>query len=496
MTLPSGSFDPAKTPALFRSVFPSVMLPMFMAVGDQTIISSALPAIASAFGEVERVSWAVVAYLVAATIAAPLYGYLGDGFGRRRLMFVALGIFMTGSLLCAMAPSALLLTAARTLQGFGGGGLMALSQALIGEVVPPRQRGHYQGYLATVATVSAALGPVVGGFLTETFGWRSIFFINIPMGLLAFLLVFRLQSKPVVRREDWSFDGLGLLYFIAFIAPMLIALERARHFDLTAWAGVAALLAVSAGAFVLMLRQEKRAATPLLPLELFRQPAIWRANGMAFCNGAAITSLIAFLPLYLRVTHGASPSQVGMILLPITIAIGAGSILTGRMVTRTGLTMVFPSWGLVGASVFMLFFALVGMRMNIPQILITLSLGTFFMGTVMSVVQVTVQTAAGRKALGAAAGSVQFSRTVGAAFGVALLNTVLFASLALADADALRLFAGVVDTGPAALNALEPLRRIAIETDIANAFRAAFVLLAGFTTTGILLAFTNPSRRV
>ena len=496
VTLPSGAFDPAKTPALFRAVFPSVMLPMFMAVGDQTIVSSALPAIAASLGEVERVSWAVVAYLVSATIAAPLYGYLGDGFGRRRLMFFALGVFMTGSLLSASAPSALFLAMARVLQGLGGGGLMSLSQALIGEVVPPRQRGHYQAYLATVATASAALGPVLGGFVTEHFGWRAIFFVNGPLGFLAFALVFRLPSKPGVKTEGWTFDAPGLLWFVAFVVPVLVALERARHFDPGALEMIGGLLTVSAIALFLLLRQEKRAVAPLLPLALFRQPAIWRANGLAFCNGAALTALIAFLPLYLRVTHGTSPSQVGMILLPITIAIGVGSIITGRLVTRTGMTMPFPSFGLIGASAAMLFFAFASSRMSIAQILGTLSVGAFFMGTVMSVVQVTVQSAAGRRALGAAAGSVQFSRTVGAAFGVALLNTALFASLALGDDEALGVFARVVDLGPDALATLEPARRLAMESVFSAAFRAAFMFIGVFTSIGIVLAFTNPSRRV
>ena len=481
---------------MFRAVFPSVMLPMFMAVGDQTIVSSALPAIAASLGEVERVSWAVVAYLVSATIAAPLYGYLGDSFGRRKLMFVALGIFMTGALLCALSPSALTLTASRALQGFGGGGLMSLSQALVGEVVPPRQRGHYQGYLATVATASAAFGPVIGGFMTEKFGWQSIFFVNGSLGFIALAMVFRLPPKPGSRHADWSFDGLGLFYFVAFVAPVLLALENARRFDFDALKIIVALLALSGGALFLLLRREKRAVSPLLPVALFRQPEIWRANGLAFCNGAALTGLIAFLPLYLRVTHGSAPSQVGMILLPITVAIGAGSVLTGRLVTRTGLTMVFPSFGLICASACMIFFALACASMSVTQILVTLSVGAFFMGTVMSVVQVTVQSAAGRRALGAAAGSVQFSRTVGAMFGVALLNTVLFAILALADPRVLAVFAQSVDLGPAALDALAGADRAPVAAAIAGAFRGAFLLIGTFTSIGIFLAFTNPSRRI
>ena len=217
---------------------------------------------------------------------------------------------------------------------------------------------------------------------------------------------------------------------------------------------------------------------------------------MAFCNGAAVTSMFAFLPLYLRVVHGASPARVGLILLPITVAIGVGSVLTGRMVTRTGLTMVFPSYGLIAASGFLIFFALASAWMSVPQTIVTLSLAAVFMGTVMSVVQVTVQSAAGRRALGAAAGSVQFSRTVGAAVGVALLNTALFATLAISDPEALRTFSAVVDTGPQALDALDAVRRAAMEASIGAAFRTAFLMLAAFTATGILLAFTNPSQRI
>jgi MFS family permease len=171
--------------ALFLTVFPSIMLPMFLAVADQTIVATALPAIASSLGEVERVSWVVVSYLIANTIAAPVYGRLGDSFGRRRMMLAALALFVIGSLLCALAPNIEVLTAMRVLQGFGGGGLMTLSQALIGETFPPRERGRYQGYLAGVAVSSSTFGPVAGGYLTQALGWQSIFLINLPLGLVA-----------------------------------------------------------------------------------------------------------------------------------------------------------------------------------------------------------------------------------------------------------------------------------------------------------------------
>jgi len=186
-------------PLVFLTVFPSIMLPMFLAVMDQTIVATALPAIAGSMRNVERISWVVVSYLIATTIAAPVYGQLGDIFGRRRLMFVALSIFMVASILCALAPNVELLTVARILQGLGGGGLMTLSQALVGEAIPPRERARYQGYLAAVAVCANTFGPVAGGYLTGYFGWRSIFLINVPIGLVALLLARGLPARTVAH---------------------------------------------------------------------------------------------------------------------------------------------------------------------------------------------------------------------------------------------------------------------------------------------------------
>jgi MFS family permease len=184
----SSACQPAAQRPAFLAVFPSIVLPMFLAVVDQTIVATALPAIAAYTGNVERASWVVVSYLIASTIAAPIYGRLGDAFGRRRLMFVALSVFIGASLLCAASPTIELLALARVVQGLGGGGLMTLSQALIGEAIPPRERARYQGYLAAVAVCANTFGPVAGGFLTERFGWQSVFLINVPLGIIAVLL--------------------------------------------------------------------------------------------------------------------------------------------------------------------------------------------------------------------------------------------------------------------------------------------------------------------
>jgi multidrug resistance protein len=265
--------EPPSTASLFIKVFPSIMLPMFMAVADQTIVATALPAIASGLGEIERASWVVVSYLIANTIAAPVYGRLGDTYGRRSIMIAALAIFMIGSVLCAVSPNIELLTAARVLKGFGGGGLMTLSQALIGEAIPPRERGQYQGYLAGVAVTSSTFGPVAGGYLTQAFGWQSIFLVNIPLGLIAFVLVLRLEGRPGDRRRT-TFDAPGLVLFTLFVAPVILALEQLQRMDPQTVPMALGLLGLGLLSFVLLLWQEQRNTAPLLPPALFKNPAI------------------------------------------------------------------------------------------------------------------------------------------------------------------------------------------------------------------------------
>ncbi len=242
----------------FFAVFPSIMLPMFLAVLDQTIVATALPSIAAATGEVERASWIVVSYLIASTIAAPIYGRLGDSFGRRRLMFVALAVFIVASLLCAVSRSIIWLTFARLLQGLGGGGLMTLSQALVGEAFPPRERARYQGYLAAVAVCANTFGPVAGGYLTEHFGWQSVFLINVPVGLLAVWLTRKLESR-IPDKPNWRPDPIGLLFFTLFVTMTLLSLEQAQHMELAAMPTAGALLVIGLIAAVLLVRQETRA---------------------------------------------------------------------------------------------------------------------------------------------------------------------------------------------------------------------------------------------
>ena len=468
---------------------------MFLAVVDQTIVATALPAIAAGTGEVGRASWVVVSYLIAATIAAPIYGRLGDSFGRRTVMYSALIVFIVASLLCAVSPTIEMLTLARILQGLGGGGLMTLSQALIGEAIPPRERARYQGYIATVAVCANSFGPVAGGILTEHFGWRSIFLVNLPIALVALFLVARLP-KPPAERLPWRADPGGLVLFTLFVATTLLALEQVQHAELSSLPVGAVMLTVGIAALIWLVRHENRTESPLIPLALLRQPAIWRSDALAACHGAALVSLIVFLPVYLQVVRGFSPSATGLLLVPLTIGIGIGSLVTGRLVNTTGLTTIFPMVGLVFCTANLIVLAVWAPVMGTTALAILLLCIGSFMGTVMGVVQVSVQSAAGQLRLGEAAASVQFSRSIGAAFGTALVATMLFAVLAIKNPEAATVFAGMVERAGNAGIPLAAERRAAIEGDIALAFSAAFLLMAAFTTGGFFLALTNPQKRI
>ncbi|HWA47147.1 MAG TPA: MFS transporter [Dongiaceae bacterium] len=484
-----------RKPGTFLSVFPKVALPMFLALSDQSIVATALPAIAGSLGDVQQISLVVIGYLIAATVAAPVYGRLGDVFGRRNLLLCALGIFMAASILCACANSLMLLIVGRVLQGLGGGGLMALSQALIGETVAPRDRARYQGYLASVGVTSNALGPVMGGLLTEYFGWRSIFLFTLPICVLAFWLISRLPKRNP-QGTALKFDYLGLLLFACFVVSMLVLLKYVQRFDMGQVPMMLALLVAAIISFTLLVWMEHRIPAPLLPVDLFRDPSIWRANAMAACHGGILVSLLTFVPLYLRIVHEASAGVTGLLIVPMTAGIGVGSIITGTIISRTGRTAIMPSFGLVFVTIALGAIAFFSPVFRPIDLSASLGLMALFLGTVMSVVQVTVQMASGPEKLGAGAASVQYSRSMGAALGTAIVAAVLFATLSWTDPEAGRLFGEVLQNGPEVLDALPPARNDIIQAEFAQSFRATFLAIAGIGAIGAMLVWTLPLRRI
>jgi len=482
--------------ARFMRGFPAISLAIFLSAVDQTITATALPAIAADLGALERVSWIVVAYLVAATGAAPVFGQLGDVFGRLKLLYVGLGLFAAGAIGCALAPDLGTLVAARMLQGVGGGALYTLGQALIGEAVPPRERGRFQAYIAGTFAAASAFGPVAGGFITEWFGWRAVFYALLPLGVACVALSVRLPRVAPTRRErGLRFDWAGLALFIVMIGAALVALDRLRRMDFSALPLAALLLAVAGLAAWLLVRVERAARDPLLPLGMLGDPTIWRSLLLSALVGGAIVGTIAFLPLYLQAVRALSAGEAGLVLVPLSIGAALGAVFAGRMVARTGRGMVWPGFGLLAAALLMAAVALALGAFSPLVLSLLLGLVATGAGTSYPVVQTTVQAAAGRERLGAAAASVAFSRSLGAAAGAALMGAVLFGSLALGSGAAAEGLARLASEGPGALGALAPEAAVAIRDGLADAFRAMFLVAAALMLAASFLAWRVPMRR-
>lgn len=483
---------PAPPPKLFRAIVPPLVLPIFLSSADSTVVATALPAIAASFGDVERLSWVIVVNLIAATIAAPVYGRLGDTFGRKRMLFIALSIFLLSAVFSASAPTFGMLLAARALQGMGAGGLMTLAQAVIGENVPKRQIGTYQGYLSANIVAGTTIGPVIGGFLTQLFGWRAIFWGYVPVCALALLLATRL---PAGRRGGGRlrFDVAGLALLTSFVVPLMLTVSQLQSLRGVTIGELAVLSAAMLGA---LLWHQGWTLSPLLPLPLYRNPSFWRSSVMAACSGASLTGMVTFLPIYLQIVGGVSAGHSGLLLIPLTGAISVGSMLTGWLISHSQRTATWPTIGLTITASTLVCLAIWGPSLSTTAISWILAIGGMTQGSAQVTAQITAQSVAGQRQLGAAAATIQLSRSLGSAFGAATTGAVLFGLLSMMDHDTLDLFADLIRHGPGGMATLDPTRRIVVETEMGDAFRGVFLTVACFSGAIVAAAATIPMRRL
>jgi MFS family permease len=324
------------TRAEFLNLFASVFLPMFMAAVDQTLLATATPAIAQSLGGLRDTSWIAVGYLLASATITPVYGRLGDRRGRRDMLLAALAVFTLGSLACAVAQTLPQLVAARVAQGLGGGGLITLSQALIGELVTPRQRARYQGYFALIFTTSSIAGPVLGGLVVSHFSWRWLFLANLPLAALAAWRLMRLPRGERHPAPAAGADVAGHVLFFAGALSVLFWLTSGGH--RFAWGSpqslaLAATGAVSLGALYL---NERRQPAPFLPVDLLGMKTIALTSGLIASFAACLFALIFFLPIYLQLGHRVSPQASGLLLLPVTGGMVTAAIVSSRVLSRSG----------------------------------------------------------------------------------------------------------------------------------------------------------------
>lgn len=422
-----------------------LMTGMLLAALDQTIVGTALPTIVGELGGINHYSWVVTAYLLATTASTPLYGKLSDLYGRRPVYLFSIGAFLVGSLLAGFAQDMLQLIVTRGIQGLGAGGLMTLALTIVSDVVSPRDRGRYQGLFGAVFGVASVAGPLAGGYFAET-NWRWIFFLNVPLAIVAMVVCYRVMRLIPFQRRKHTVDWLGAALLVASVSAILLALS---------WGGgeyrwgspiIVGLFVAGGVLAVLFLLVETRVPEPILPLRLFRRPTFALANGAGFVLGLVMFGAIIFIPLYLQIVKGASPTRSGLLMLPMMVAVIAASILSGRAMTRFGRYKWFPVAGSATFLVGLLLFTQLRVETSLWMafgFMVVIGLG---LGLCMQSLILAVQNAVESRDLGAGTSAATFFRSLGGSFGVAILGAIL----------STRLTAGLTERLPAALAQLPP----------------------------------------
>jgi EmrB/QacA subfamily drug resistance transporter len=444
--------------------FAAIVLAMLPAVLDQTILATALPVIAGDLGTLGDVSWVVSAYVIAAAATTPLWGKLGDRHGRKLLLEVSLAGFVVASALCAAAQDITQLIAVRTVQGIAAGGLMTLAMAAVGDLVAPRERGRYQGYIAAAFAVATVVGPLIGGVLVDHASWRWVFLVNLPLGALALTGLSRRLPAPATGRPDRPLDVAGAVLLAgATSALMLTCIWGGGRYDWDS-APILAMIAAMVALAGALVARERRAADPIVPFALLRARSVAVASAALFLGTAALFSITVFVPLFLQTTTGASPTASGLLLVPAMLGITLSTTLSGRSIARTGRYKRFPIAGLgLMTAALVLLAALAGDPSRVATG-IGLALFGLGFGMVTQVLIVAVQNDVDRRQLGIATATTGFFRALGGAVGAAALGAVFAANAGarVADGHGAVSRADVIDGVQAVFLVAAPLAALAL----------------------------------
>jgi EmrB/QacA subfamily drug resistance transporter len=421
------------THAEILSIIVGVMLAMFLAALDQTIVATAMPTIGNDLGDIAHLPWVVTAYLLAATAVTPLYGKLSDIHGRRVTMLVGIGVFMLGSLACALAPTMLMLVIGRFIQGLGGGGLISLAQTIMGDITSPRERARYQSLIAVVFVSASVMGPLLGGFFAEKLHWSLIFWINLPLGLAAFFMTYRLLRKLPRHERPHRIDVLGGLLMLAATVSLMLALN---------WGGlrypwvspeIIGLLIGSGVMWTAFVARLRTAAEPFLPLSLLANQVV--RNG-TLCSGlgmGAYIGLTIYLPVYLQTVYGMTASETGLVLVPLMAGTVVGATVSGNLMARVQHYKRLPLFGLTISIVGLIVLAIHPERMSLTSFEILLGFISIALGTMLPVVTVSIQNASPLHQLGTSMAIMNFCRQLGGALAVAVFGAIVLGAFAQRD---------------------------------------------------------------
>ena len=488
---------PQLTHRQIQIVFGALMLGILLAALDQTVLATALPTIVGEFSGIDHLSWVITAYLLTSTATVPLYGKLSDLYGRKPLFQIAICIFVLGSVLSGAAQSMNQLILFRGLQGVGAGGIMTLAMAIVGDILPARERGRYMGYFGIVFASSSIMGPLLGGVFVDQLSWRWVFYINVPLGALSVFVASRvLKMKHEPRKVQ--IDYLGAALIAASVSCILLG---------TTWGGnehawdsptILGLFGGGAVLFVLFVLQELRAPEPIMPMDLFKNRVFSIGNGITLMTGMTMFGATAFLPIYMQVVKGVSATSSGLHMLPMSFGAVTMSFFSGRMITSTGRYRIYPIAGTALLTAGMFLMSRIDEHTTFLQLSIQLAMIGMGMGLMMQVVVLAIQNAVDHKDLGAATASTGFFRSMGGAFGVAIFGAVLTnrlnyylprfltpEELNSVDASQLRSSPEVLQSLPAEINA-------GVVEAFANSIQAIFLYAAPLALACFILAVLLP----
>jgi EmrB/QacA subfamily drug resistance transporter len=476
-------------------VFGALMLAVLLAALDATIVATALPTITAELGGLNQLSWVVTGYLLASTISTPLYGKLGDLYGRKRVFQAAIVIFLIGSALCGQAQGMGELIAFRTVQGLGGGGLIVLAQAIIGDVVSPRDRGRYQGVFGAVFGLSSVAGPLIGGFLVDNASWRWIFYVNLPIGILALAVIAVALRVPDTRREARiDLPGTILLSLAAGCFVLATSLGG-QTYDSGSWQ-IVGLGVITVVATALLIPVERRAAEPVLPLGLFSSRVFTIAGAMGFIVGFALFGATTYLPIFLQIVNGASPTRSGLELLPLMLGLLITSIGSGQVIARWGHYRPFPIAGTAIMAVGFWRLSTMGPSTSALERSLDMLVLGLGLGLVMQVLVLAVQNDVDYQDLGVATSGTTFFRSIGGCFGVAICGAIFSHRLG----DELSGIAGLpraLASGSVTADQVAQLPagvREAFVAAYADALTAIFLVCAPIAALAFVLAWLLPEK--
>jgi EmrB/QacA subfamily drug resistance transporter len=473
--------------------FSGLLLAMFIAALDQTIMATALPTIAGDLGGLSQLPWAVTAYVLAAAAATPIWGKVSDLYGRKDLLRGAILLFVVASALSGVAQSIGELIAFRAVQGLGAGGVMTLAMATVGDLVEPRERGRYQGYIQFVFVLASVAGPLLGGVFVDQLSWRWVFYINLPVGLGALGLLTAYLDVPAQRRSSARIDFLGAALLAAAVSAILLVATWGG--DRYAW-GSPMIVGLAAGAVVLLaafIARERRAPEPVLPLRLFRDPVFVVVSSALFITTLSLFAAIVFLPLFLQLVTGASAIQSGLLTLPLLLASAVSTVASGRVMSRTGRYKVFPVIGLALMALGLLLLSTLdaaSTRLTAGVYMAVFGLG---FGMVTQILTVAIQNAVDPREIGTATASANLFRAFGGSVGVAVYGAVFTSGLRYWLPRKLdgRLPAGInphgIQASPGRIHAFAPAVRHGIAEAVANSLHDVFLTAAPIALAGFLI---------